>query len=163
METRETVESDQAQPSANNQSLLPDKKPQPKHCGGRNTNAEEPQKTTVPMYQRQNDEYTARQQHDSYEYVANSRVSYDGSDPDRGFTEDTPEPSVAESDSDPGHEDCDPPFCNDYHDSHMEVHKEFWDIVDSEHECNFCQKFCTVMQCPACDLQACTYCKDTYG
>ena len=114
-------------------------------------------KMTLPMYDGQNDERAPS------EYMAIPRVSYDGSDPDRGFTEETPEPSVTGEDKDYDDEDYDPPFCNDFHDSHLEVHRGFWDIIDSEHECNFCHKVCTVMRCPSCDVQACTYCKDRYG
>ena len=50
-------------------------------------------------------------------------VSYDGSDPDQGFTEYTPESSDAGEDYDYDDEGYDPPFCNDFHDSHMEVHR----------------------------------------
>ena len=115
------------------------------------------------MYNGQSDEDTDRQQHHPYEYVATPGVTYDSSDPDQGFTEDTPEPSVARGSDSYGHDSYKKPFCNDYHDSHVEVHREFWEIIDTERECEICQKFCTVMQCPACDLRACTYCKDTYG
>ena len=115
------------------------------------------------MYDGYNDENTTCQQRPSCEFVAAQRVSSDGSDPDRGFTEDTPELSVASEDNEYDDEDYDPPFCNDFHDSHMEVHREFWDIIDSEQECHFCHRVCTVMRCPNCDVQACTYCKDGYG
>lgn len=76
-----------------------------------------------PLYDGQSDEDTTRQQQPSREDVTNPRVSYDGSDPDRGFTEATPEPSIAGDDDDDSDEDYDPPFCNDFHDSHMEVHR----------------------------------------
>lgn len=115
------------------------------------------------MYDGQNDEDETMQQHCLCENLACLRVSYDGSDPDRGFTEGTPEPSVPSKEDDHGHEDWDVPFHSTYHDSHMEVHREFWDIVDSEHECNFCRNIGTVMQCPSCKVQACAYCKDVYG
>ncbi len=93
----------------------------------------------------------------------NPRVSFDGSDSDRSFSEDTAEPSAASEDNVYDGSDYDPPFCNDFHDSHMEVHKEFWDIIDSLDECYFCHNNCTVMRCPSCDVQACSYCKDKYG
>ena len=99
----------------------------------------------------------------SREYETDSRVNYDGSDPDRGFTEDTPEPSFTGDDYDYGDEEYDPPFRNDFHDSHMEVHREFWDIIDSCHECSFCMAEGTVMRCPRCDVQACASCKGAYG
>lgn len=111
----------------------------------------------------QNDEDATWQQQTSREYVPQPRVSYDGSDPDRGFTEDTPEPSISGGDDDYDDEGYHPPFCNDFHDSHMEVHREFWDIIDSSHECNFCHKVCTVMRCPKCYVQLCAYCKDSKG
>ena len=57
-------------------------------------------------------------------------MSHDGSGPDRGFTGETPEPSIVGNDHVYDDEDYDPPFCNDFHDSHMEVHREFWDILD---------------------------------
>lgn len=115
------------------------------------------------MYDGQNDEDTTRHQQPFSEHMANPRVSYDDSDPDRGFTEGTPEPSIAGDNNDYDDEDYDPPFCIDFHDSHMEVHREFWDIIDSWHECNFCHRVCTVMRCPKCDAQACAYCKDRFG
>ena len=90
-------------------------------------------------------------------------MSHDGSGPDRGFTGEMPEPSIVGNDHDYDDEDYDPPFCNDFHDSHMEVHREFWDILDFWHECSFCHRVCTVMRCPKCDAQACAYCKDRYG
>lgn len=115
------------------------------------------------MYNGQSDKDMDRQQNYPYEYVASPGVTYDGSDPDRGFTEDTPDPSVAGGDDNYGHDNYEKPFVNGCHNFHIEVHREFWDIIDSEHECEVCQYFGTVMQCPACDLKACTYCKDTYG
>ena len=74
----------------------------------------------------QNDEDAIWQQQTFREYVPQPRVSYDGSDPDRGFTEDTPEPPISGGDDDYDHEGYHPPFCNYFHDSHMEVHREFW-------------------------------------
>ena len=159
--TKGKSKSDQAQPSTKNEGSLSDQRlttPQAaRPYGGKCTEAEQPPRMTLPMYDGQDDERPPN------EYMAFPRVSYDGSDPDRGFTEETPEPSVAGEDNEYDDEDYDPPFCNDFHDSHLEVHRGFWDIIDSEHECNFCHKVCTVMRCPSCDVQACTYCKDRYG
>ena len=115
----------------------------------------------LPIHDAQYDEgpITQQQRHPC-EYVANLRVSYDDSDPDQGFTEDAPEPWVAGQDGNYDQSDHDPRFCTDFHDAHMEVHKEFWDIIDSEHECYFCHNICTVMRCPSCDVQACSHCKN---
>ena len=157
-QTKGKLEHNQEQPSTSNQDSVPD---QP--CGGKYFNTILSPKPRLPMYDGQNDEDETLQQHYSRDNMASLRVSYDGSNPDRGFTEGTPEPSVAGEEDDSGHEDRDWPSHSTYHDSHMEVHREFWDIVDSEHECNFCRKICTVMQCPSCDMQACAYCKDVYG
>ena len=152
------LECDQEQPSSSNQGSVPY---QP--CSGKYIDTEFSPNPTLPMYDGQDDEDETLQQHYSCENMAPLRVSYDSSDPDRGFTEDTPEPSVAGEEDDYGHDDGDVPFHSTYHDSHMEVHREFWDIVDSEDECNFCRNICTVMRCPSCDVQACAYCKDVYG
>ena len=136
--------------------------PTPEPFEGKRKKAQQPSKTKLPMYDGQNDEDKTWQQRPSLEYMANPSVSYDDSDPDRGFTEDTPEPWATDEDNDYDDEDYDPPFCNDFHDSHLEVHREFWDIIDSWHECNFCHQVRTVMRCPSCDVQACSYCKDRY-
>ena len=114
-------------------------------------------------YDGQNEEGMTQQQQRSEKFMSEPMMSFDSSDPDRGFTKDTPELSITGDDDEYDDKDYDPPFRNDLHDSHMEVHREFWDIIDDWHECNFCQKVCTVMQCPACDVQACAYCKDSYG
>ena len=134
----------------------------PKPYSHNHSNTGQPFGTTLRMYDGQVDEDMTPQQHDSCEYVTTPRVNYEGSDPDRGCTEDTPKPSIVDEE-DECQGDYDLPFCNDYHVSHMEVHRDFWDIVDSEHECNFCRNFCTVMRCPSCDVQACAYCKDAYS
>ena len=160
-QTKGKLEHDQEQPSTSNQGSVPD---QP--CGGKYINTKlspKPTLWTLPMHDGQDDEDETLQQHYSREDIAALRVSYDGSDPDRGFTEGMPEPSVASEEDCYGHDDGDVPFHSTYHDSHLEVHREFWDFVDSEHECNFCRNICTVMQCPSCDVQACAYCKDVYG
>ena len=156
----------EGKPSANKESFLPDQKlatPQPpRPCGGESAGAEQSIEMELPTYDRLSAEDMAQQQQTPGENVASPRVSQDGFDPNRGFTEYTPEPSVAdEKKHDEG--DYDPPFCNDFHDLHLEVHREFWDIIDSCHQCDFCSRFCTVMRCPSCDAQACSYCKDTYG
>lgn len=131
-------------------------------CIAKYVNTKSSPKTTLPIYDGHNDEDETLQQHYYHEDRASLRVNYDGSDPDRGFTEDTPEPSVTGEEDDCGHGDWDMPLYSVPHGSHMEVHGEFWDIVDSEHECNFCRHICTVMQCPSCKVQACAYCKDAY-
>ena len=160
---RGKAESDQAPALISNEGSVPDQNlitPQAvKPCGGKYINTDLTPKTTLPMYDRQNNEDETWQQYYSCGYVATPRVSYDDSDPDRGFTEDAAEPLVAQEEYH-GHGDYD--LHND-HRSHMEVHRGFWDIVDSEDECDFCRNICTVMQCPSCDVQACAYCKDTYG
>ena len=158
LETKRNLEHDQEQPSTSNQGSAPN---QP--CSGKYTNTKLSPKPTLSMYDGQNDEDETMQQHYMCENLACPRVSYDDSDPDRGFTEGTPEPSVASEEDNHCLEDWDMPFHSTYHDSHVEVHREFWDIVDSEHECNFCRKIGTVMQCPSCEVQACAYCKDVYG
>ena len=161
------TEKDRGKLSANNEGSYLDPKLttfQPwEPCGGKHTNARQPAKSRLPKYDGQKDEDTTWQQQPSREYAADTRMSYDGSDPDRGFTEITPAPSIADDDNDYDDKDYDPPFCNDFHDMHMEVHREFWDIIDSWHECNFCHEDCTVMQCPKCDVQACASCKDAHG
>ena len=146
---------DQGKPFANNGSSNPGQKLttsqtlEPFHPrDGKRNNAEMPPKTTLPIYDGQNDEDTT------------PRMNYDGFDPDRGFTGDTSKASIAGDDDDYDGEDYDPPFYNAFHDSHMEVHRDFWDIIDSYHECHFCHKVCMVMRCPKCDAQACAYCKD---
>ena len=156
-QTERKLEHDKEQPPASHPGFVPNK---PYRGNYINTESSKP---TLPLHDWQNDEDESMQQYDSWENIAPPRVSYDGSDPDRGFTEDTPEISVASEEDDYGHDEWDVPFHNSYHDSHMEVHREFWDVVDSEHECNFCRNICTVMQCPSCDVQACAYCKDMYG
>lgn len=75
------------------------------------------------MYDGQSDGDRTRQQQPSRDCVGDPKVSYDGSDPDRGFTEDTPESSIDGDNHDYDDEHYDPPFCNDFHDSHMEVHR----------------------------------------
>ena len=154
-------------PSANKESFLPDQKlatPQPpRACGGESAGAEQLFNMELPIYDMLSAEDMAQQQQTAYEHVASPRVSQDGFDPDQRFTEDTPGPSLADENNFNDDEGYDPPFCNNFHDSHMEVHREFWDIIDSCHQCDFCDRFCTVMRCPNCDVQACSYCKDTYG
>ena len=156
-------ETEQADSMTESQTKGKSEHDQEQPCGGKYFNMTSSPKPTLPMYDGQNDEDETLQQHYYRENIAPLRVSYDGSDPDRGFTEGTPEPSVAGKEDDYGHDDRDVPFHSTYHDSHMEVHREFWDIVDSEHECSFCRSICTVMQCPSCDVQACAYCKDVEG
>ena len=157
-QTKRKLDHGQDQPSISNRDSVPD---QP--CSGKYIKTELSPKPTLSMYDGQNDEDETLQQHDLCENLARLRVSYDDSDPDRGFTEDTPEPSVVGKEDDYGHEDWDVPFHSTHHDSHLEVHRGFWDIVDSERECNFCRNMGTVMQCPSCEVQACAYCKDVYG
>ena len=157
-QTSGKLEHDQEQPSISNPGSVLNQS-----CSDKYVNTKLSPKPTLPMYDGQDDEDKTPQQHYSRENIAPLRVSYDDSDPDRGFTEGTPEPSVASEEDDYGHKDWDMPFHSTYHDLHLEVHREFWDIVDSEHECNFCRNICTVMQCPSCDVQACAYCKDVYG
>ena len=111
----------------------------------------------------QTDPTTETEMEGTTKYETNPTVSYDSSDPDRGFTEDTPGPSIDGEDSDYIDSNYDSPFCNDLHDSHVEVHREFWDFSESQHECYFCHSICTVMQCPNCDVQACSHCKNTHG
>ena len=126
--------------------------------------SEYPFRTTLPVYDGPRSEDTTRQRQDSVEYEAYPTASYDGSDPDRGFTEDTPERSrVGDDDNNTSDWNDNPTSCNDFHDSHMEVHREFWDIIDSSHECDLCHNLCAVLRCPKCDVQACAYCKDTHG
>ena len=74
------------------------------------------------MYDRQNNGDRIRQQQPR-DYVADPKLSFNGSDPDQGFTEDTAKSSVDGHDNDYDDEDYDPPICNDFHDSHMEVHR----------------------------------------
>lgn len=168
--TKAKAEKDRGKPSTNTEDLYPDHKSNSRQSskpsiprGDKRSSAEQPHKTTLPMSDGRNDEDVTRQQQSSREYMANPRVSYDDSDPDRGFTEHVPEPWIAGEDYDYDDEDYDPPFSNDFHDSHMEVHREFWDIIDSWQECNFCRKVCTVMRCPKCDITACAYCKNSHG
>ena len=157
----------EGKPLANKESFLPDQKsatPQPPQpCGGESAGAEQSVEMELPTYDRLSAEDMAQQQRTPGEDVASPRVSRDGFDPDQGLTEYTPEPSLADDHKIYDEGDYDPPFCNDFHDSHLEVHREFWDIIDAYHQCDFCRRFCTVMRCPSCDAQACSYCKDTYG
>ena len=157
-ETKIKSEHDQGQSSTSNQGSVPDQA-----CSGKYINPQPSPKPTLPIYDGQNDEGEILQQHYYREDRASLRVSYDDSDPDRGFTEGTPEPSVAGEEDDYGHDEGDVAFDSTYHDSHKEVHREFWDIVDCEDECNFCRRICTVMRCPSCEVQACGHCKDAYG
>lgn len=166
-QTKDETKKDRVKPSVQCEGSLPDqhlttpKAPEP--CSDKCPNAAHPPRTRLPMYDGQNEAETIGQQRPSCEYEAEPRVMYDGFDPGRRSDENMPKPSVAGDDIDYIDEDYDPPYCNDFHDSHMDVHKEFWEIIDSCHECNFCHKFCTVMRCPNCDVQACSYCKDKYG
>ena len=50
------------------------------------------------------------------------------------------------------------------HKSHLEVHGEFWDFVaDDEVNCDFCGVIIPVLQCPKCNLRACSECKTHRG
>ena len=50
------------------------------------------------------------------------------------------------------------------HKSHLEVHGEFWDfIADDEANCDFCGVIMPVLQCPKCNLRACSECKTHRG
>lgn len=59
-------------------------------------------------------------------------------------------------------------FISDYlqtvHNNHLEVHIEFWDFVaDDEVNCDFCRMVLPVLQCPKCNLRACSECKTHRG
>lgn len=126
--TRSIAKKAQGKPSANDEGSYHDQKlttPQPPEPSKpQHNNAEQPVKSTLPMYDGQNDETTTQQQKSPCGQVACPRVSYDSSDPDRGFTEDTPESSVAANDNNYNGENYDPRFCNAFHHLHMEVHRK---------------------------------------
>ena len=50
------------------------------------------------------------------------------------------------------------------HKPHLEVHGEFWDFVaEDEVNCDFCRLVSPVLQCPKCNLRACSECKTHRG
>ena len=49
------------------------------------------------------------------------------------------------------------------HKPHLEVHGEFWDFGADEVSCDFCHLLSPVLQCPKCNLRACSECKTNRG
>ena len=49
------------------------------------------------------------------------------------------------------------------HKPHLGVHGEFWDFVADEVSCDFCHLISPVLQCPKCNLRACSECKTNRG
>jgi len=50
------------------------------------------------------------------------------------------------------------------HLSHVDLHQGFWEIVeDEDRRCAMCEMFGTLLQCPACEIQACSNCKSALG
>ena len=47
------------------------------------------------------------------------------------------------------------------HLTHVDVHQDFWEVVEDEQRCCMCDTEGTLLQCPGCAVQACQTCKSS--
>lgn len=77
-------------------------------------------------------------------------------------TERSPKPSGTPSETDPTSHNPTPPSLElrALHLSHVDVHQDYWEIVEDDDQfCCMCETYGTLLQCPECEIQACSNCK----